>query len=140
MNDDIRWKQRFANFSKAYMLLKTPLDGKFPEDFDDLQQEGLIQRFEYTFELLWKTMKDFLDYEEVPIEIISPKNVIKAAAVSNLLEKINIDGDILLDMLKSRNLLSHTYDSKNFKYVLDRIKANYISEIDKVYEYFRGKL
>lgn len=136
---DIRWQQRFDNFSKAYTLLRSALEDKEIKDFDNLQKEGLIQRFEYTFELLWKSMKDFLQNEGVDIEIISPKNVIKAAASSNLLDKMDVNGEILLDMLQKRNLMSHTYDISKFNATLLKLKSEYLSEIDKVHEYLMIK-
>jgi len=136
---DIRWIQRFENFSKAYTLLYTALADKEIKDFDDLQKEGLVQRFEYTFELLWKTLKDFLDNENVYIEIISPKNVIKAAASSNLLERTGADGEILLDMLEKRNLMSHTYDIAKFEETLIKLKTIYLPEISKVHNYLMAK-
>jgi nucleotidyltransferase substrate binding protein (TIGR01987 family) len=139
INQDIRWQQRFDNFSKAYTLLRSALEEKEIDDFDDLQKEGLIQRFEYTFEFLWKTVKDFLENEKVDIEIISPKNVIKAAASSNLLTRMDADGEMLLDMLEKRNLMSHTYDMSKFTEVLIKLKSVYLPEIDKVYDYLTAK-
>lgn len=138
-NQDIRWMQRFDNFSKAYTLLCSALEGKEIDNFDDLQKEGLIRKFKYTFELLWKTMKDFLQNEKVDIEIISPKNVIKAAASSNLLEQMNVVGETLLDMLEKRNLMSHTYDIEKFTETLVKLKAVYLPEINKIYDYFVEK-
>jgi len=138
-NQDIRWVQRFENFSKAYTLLSTVLDGKEIDTFDDLQKEGFIQRFEYTFELLWKTLKDFLENEAVNIGIISPKSVIKAAASSNLLEIIGVEGELLLDMLEKRNLMSHTYDTAKFEETLVKVKNEYLLEMYKIYEYLLAK-
>jgi hypothetical protein len=60
MNPDIRWKQRFQNFDRAYALLSEALERK-PEALSLLEKEGVIQRFEYTFELAWKTLKDYLE-------------------------------------------------------------------------------
>jgi nucleotidyltransferase substrate binding protein (TIGR01987 family) len=131
-----RWQQRFSNFTKSFKLLYSASDGKQIDDFDDLQQEGLVQRFQYNFELLWKTLKDYLEYQDVQIEIISPKNVIKVAAASNLLELIGINGEILLDMANSRNLLSHTYDGNEFKKILIKIKKEYLPEMKKIHDYF----
>jgi|APCry1669188970_1035186.scaffolds.fasta_scaffold165498_3 nucleotidyltransferase substrate binding protein (TIGR01987 family) len=61
MKEDIRWKQRFDNFGCAFKLLQSALTSRVLDDFSDLEQEGIIQRFEYTFELAWKTMKDYLE-------------------------------------------------------------------------------
>lgn len=135
INKDIRWIQRFESFSKAYNLMRSALEEKEIDEFDDLQKEGLVQRFKYTFELLWKTLKDFLENEKVYIDIISPKNVIKAAATSYLLERMDVDGQILLDMHEKRNLMSHTYDINKFKETLVKLKKLYLPEIDKVYDY-----
>ena len=139
MSADIRWKQRFDNFSRAYILLSTAFEGRNIEDFDELQKEGLIQRFQYTFELTWKTLKDYLEYETVPIDVISPRNVIKEAADSNLLELMGVDGEILFDMLQTRNLLSHTYDFTFFESALEKIENNYLSEIAGIYAFLKEK-
>jgi nucleotidyltransferase substrate binding protein (TIGR01987 family) len=138
-NIDVRWLQRFDNFTKAYSLLSGATDSRDISTYDDLQQEGIIQRFEYTFELLWKTIKDFLQEQSVDIGIISPKNVIKAAARSGLLEQAQADGQILLDALESRNLITHTYDNRKFKEILVKIQANYLPEIKKMHDYFLTK-
>ena len=132
---DIRWQQRFDNFSKALQLLRAPLEEKGIDEFDDLQKEGLIQRFEYTFELLWKTMKDYLQYQSVDIEIVSPKKVFRTAASSNLLESMDVDGEILLDMLEKRNLMSHTYDIDKFTETLMQLQKVYLAEMVKVFVY-----
>ena len=139
-NQDVRWIQRYHNFSKAYTLLRTAIEEKEIDEFDDLQQEGLIQRFEYTFELLWKTVKDYLEKEDVKFEVASARNVIRTAASSGLLETIDTDGEVLLDMVTSRNLLSHTYDISKFREVLTKLKLSYLPEIDKIYHYLTEKV
>jgi len=137
---DIRWRQRYSNFSRAYSLLRSALEEKDINGFDDLQREGLVQRFEYTFELMWKTVKDFLQNEKVDIEIVSPKNVIKAAASCGMLEASGADGEILLDMLDTRNMLSHTYDEEQFRSALMKLKQTYLPQIDIVFDYLTGKV
>jgi len=138
-NKNTRWIKRFENFSRAYELLNSALDQKEISDFDTLQQEGLTQRFEYTFELFWKTIKDFLESEQVKIEIISPKNIIKAAARSNMLEAANSDGEILLEMLESKKLLSHNYNLEQFEKILKKIKYVYLDEFRKIFDYLSSK-
>ena len=137
--NDIRWEQRFNNFSRAFSLLRCELEEKEISSFDQLQQEGLIQRFEYTFELLWKTLKDYLEYEGAKIDVISPKNVFKTAAETNLLENMDADGEVLLEMLNSRNQLTHTYDFERFRVILGEIKTKYLAQIDKIYVYLMKK-
>jgi len=132
---DVRWAQRFGNFAKAFKLLRGALEEREIDDYDDLQKEGVIQRFEYTFELFWKTVRDYLQNEEVDIGVVSAKNVIKAAARSNLLELMDVDGEILLDMLETRNMMSHTYDMDKFTLALNEIKGSFLGELGKAYEY-----
>jgi Nucleotidyltransferase substrate binding protein like len=62
MSADIRWHQRFQNFERGFILLRSALEGRGIEESSDLELEGLIQRFEYTFELAWKTLKDYLEH------------------------------------------------------------------------------
>ncbi|ELV05863.1 nucleotidyltransferase substrate binding protein, partial [Brachyspira hampsonii] len=57
MSENIRWKQRFYNFEKAFNLLKSVFEEKEINDLSLLEQEGVVQRFEYTYELAWKTLK-----------------------------------------------------------------------------------
>jgi nucleotidyltransferase substrate binding protein (TIGR01987 family) len=107
MTTDVRWIQRFQNYSKAFALLKEII-----EERDDITtfrliiKEGIIQRFEYTFELLWKTLKDKMVEDGLVIEKISPKFVFKIAYQSKYLDNI----DQWLKMTNDRNLMSHTYD------------------------------
>ena len=62
MDNDIRWKQRFSNFKKAFLQLKQAVD-TYDKHAEDIIKEGTIQRFEFTHELAWKVIKDFLEYE-----------------------------------------------------------------------------
>lgn len=64
---DIRWQQRFQNFDRAFILLRSALEDRLLEDLSDLEQEGVIQRFEYSYELAWKKMKDFLENDGIVI-------------------------------------------------------------------------
>jgi nucleotidyltransferase substrate binding protein (TIGR01987 family) len=101
MTSEPRWKLRFNSFSRAYALLRNALDsGVGP--LNELEREGVIQRFEYTFELAWNTLKDRLEYEGVTLPAVTPRNVIRQAYQARLIE----DGDAWLDMLTDRNLSS----------------------------------
>ena len=70
MAQEIRWQYRFRNFSRAFSLLREALDGEV-EDLNDLEKEGVIQRFEYTFELSWNTLKDRLEYDGMVMESVT---------------------------------------------------------------------
>ena len=77
VNPDIRWKQRFENYEKALFLLREAMADI--EDLSDLEKEGAVQRFEFTVELAWKTLKDYLEHSGVALAQITPKNVVKQA-------------------------------------------------------------
>lgn len=117
---DIRWKQRFVNLEKALSLLEESL--KNPAELNPLEQEGAVQRFEYTFELSWKTLKDFLEEGGVIITPLTPRQVIKEAFAAKLIP----DGTAWLKMLDARNLLSHTYNSSVFTDSLSAITKDFL--------------
>jgi nucleotidyltransferase substrate binding protein (TIGR01987 family) len=119
---DIRWKQRLQNFRRALVLLADALEPG-PPRLSLLEKEGVVQRFEYTFELAWKTVKDYLEAGGLTIAPITPRHVLKEA----FLAKVVSDGQIWIDMLDHRNLLSHTYDSPIFEDAVDAIAARYLA-------------
>ena len=126
---DIRWKQRFENFEKAFHLLADALAGDI-DDLNDLEKEGVIQRFEYTLELAWKVLKDKMSDDGLILDQFSPKAVIRKAFGTRYID----DGDIWLQMVGDRNLLSHTYNFKTFEEVLRRVKNAYIPVLSKLYD------
>lgn len=127
-NKDTRWIQRFQNLKRAFEQLSEGIDRYHKESLDKLLQEGIIQRFEYTFELTWKTMKDYLEAERELVK--SPRSVIKKAFEYELIE----DGTLWMDILDSRNLLSHTYDEKLFKEAFTKIVQDYYPALKRVFE------
>ncbi len=129
MNKEIRWRQRFSNFNKAFLKLQEAANLNESE-ISDLEQEGLIQRFEYTFELSWKLLKDYLESKAV-IERF-PRDVIKEAVAGGILE----DGEVWMEMLEKRNLLAHTYNESNFKKSVNLIRSSYFHAIRKLWEKF----
>lgn len=125
--DDIRWKQRFQNFQNAYTQLHQAVS-KFGA-LSVLEKEGMVQRFEYTFELAWKTLKDFL--EDKNIDAKYPREVIKKAFEYEIIK----DGEIWLEMMEQRNLMAHTYSEEIFKKVIQLINEKYFKAISQVYEF-----
>jgi len=103
MTQDIRWKQRFANYQKAFSQLTEFME---KDKLNKFEVQGLIQCFEYTFELGWKTLKDFLEQEGY--EVKSPRSAIQIAFQSQWVE----DGHTWIDMLDKRNLMAHTYNEE----------------------------
>jgi nucleotidyltransferase substrate binding protein (TIGR01987 family) len=134
MSPDIRWKQRFQNFDRGFVLLRGALE-RAPETLSMLEKEGVIQRFEYTFELAWKTLKDYLEEDGVVISPITPRQVIKEAFAA----KVITGGAVWVNMLDHRNLLSHTYDSSVFEKAVEAIAAHYLPAMAQLHEYLMEK-
>ena len=102
---DIRWEQRFSNFRKALIKLEEAVETGRLHPLSDLEKEGLIQRFEYTYELAWKTLQDLLRYKGYT-DIAGPVPVISQAFQDGYIE----NGPLWIQMKKARDLSSHTYD------------------------------
>jgi nucleotidyltransferase substrate binding protein (TIGR01987 family) len=127
-NQDTRWKQRFSNFSRALSLLREAME----EDLFSLKQlekEGIIQRFEYTFELAWKVLKDKMEFDGIVLDQISPKAVVRQAFAAKYIN----DPDTWLKMIGDRNLMSHTYDFVKFEAVIQSIADSYLPMLDEWY-------
>ena len=124
---DIRWQQRFENFDRALSLLKDALS-RGPSALNQLEKEGAVQRFEYTLELAWKTVKDYLEQSGVVLSAVTPRQVIKDAFAARILD----DGQTWSDMIDHRNLLSHTYDAAKFEEAVDAIHGRYLAAFAQV--------
>ena len=130
--EEIRWKQRFQNLRFAFGQLC-----EFMEvgELNKFETQGLVKCFEYTFELSWKTLKDFLD-EEGFTDIKSPRDTIKQAFQSGYL----IQGRLWLEALEKRNLMSHTYKEEIKNEVVGLIREKYFQMISELVGFFHGKL
>jgi nucleotidyltransferase substrate binding protein (TIGR01987 family) len=118
---DIRWIQRYANFHKACRrLLDVTEADRFIEDLSELELEGLVRRFEYTFELAWKVMQDLLVYKGYEF-MQGPNGTMKMAFEDGLIS--NHDG--WRKMAKSRNTLSHVYDEAEVIPIVRLIYSDY---------------
>ncbi len=131
MNEEVRWHYRFRNFSRAYALLSEALEQEVTE-LNELEREGAIKRFEYTFQLAWLTLKDRLEHGGVVITEVTPRNVIRAAFTAKLID----DAEVWIDMLIDRNLMSHTYDFARFEAVLGNVRNRYLAVLGNLYERF----
>ncbi len=132
MTVDIRWKQRYDNFNKSFLLLKQSLDISNP---DITQRAGIIQFFEVTFELGWKTLKDFL-LENGFNNINSPRDTIKTAFNAEYIK----EGHIWLEALKDRNLSTHTYEEEFASQIEKNIRENYFNLLTDLKEFFESNL
>jgi nucleotidyltransferase substrate binding protein (TIGR01987 family) len=102
MDEDIRWEQRFQNFSAALKQLEFAATQVVNPN--DLEKEGTILRFEFTHELAWKLMKDYLEYEGIS-GITGSRSATREAFNKGLLS----DGQSWMNMIESRNATDHTY-------------------------------
>ena len=128
-NDEVRWRCRFRNFSRAYTLLSEAAERPIAE-LNQLEQEGTIQRFQYTFQLAWLTLKDRLEYAGIVLTEITPRNVIREAYAAGLIS----DGEVWIDLLTDRNLMAHTYDFARFVAVIGNIQARYLAAFTELYQ------
>lgn len=118
---DIRWIQRYANFHKACArLLEVTEADRFLDDLSELEVEGLVQRFEYTFELSWKVLQDLLIYKGYEF-MLGPTGTLKMAFEDGLIT----DHDRWRRMAKSRNTLSHVYDEAEVLPIVRLIYSDY---------------
>jgi nucleotidyltransferase substrate binding protein (TIGR01987 family) len=125
MEEDIRWKQRFSNFEKAFMNLDL---GVKISDPDTVQKAGIIQFFEICFELGWKVLKDYMEEKGIT-EIDFPRDIIKKSFEVELIQ----NGSVWLEALKNRNLTSHTYDEVMADRVISDIKNGYYLVLKDLY-------
>jgi nucleotidyltransferase substrate binding protein (TIGR01987 family) len=114
MSNENRWKQRLQNLNKAFKRLE---DACAQEHYSELEVAGLVQTYEFTFELCWKTLKDKLLFEGY--EVNSPREVINKAFEMGLIVAV----DHWLEALESRNLFSHTYNNEIAEQAIELIKT-----------------
>ena len=127
---DIRWIQRYANFHKACSRLVAVTEAdRFMDDLSELEIEGLVQRFEYTFELAWKVLQDLLIYKGYEF-MMGPNGTLKVAFDDGLIA----DHDGWRKMAKSRNTLSHVYDEEEVLPIVKLIYSDYAPLLKKLAE------
>lgn len=123
--EDIRWQQRFSNFIKALNKLSLAVNyinenNDSNEILEEIVKEGLIQRFEYTHELAWNTMKDYAEYQG-NFDIRGSRDATREAFKMQLIT----NGTAWMDMISSRNKTSHTYNELTAEEVCDKIINEY---------------
>ena len=114
---DIRWIQRFRNLKKAFLKLKEAVESG---QLSELENEGLIQRFEYTYELAWKTLQDLLE-EKGYLDIKGPAPVIRQSFQDGYIG----DGDGWMLLKTSRENTSHTYNKEIAEEIVEKIATSY---------------
>ena len=119
-NNDIRWQQRFSNFNKALSQLKRFID---KGELNELEEQGIIKSFEYTFELAWNTVKDFYE-DQGDTGIQGSKDAFRLAFNRGLIN----EGEIWMQMVADRNNTSHSYDERIAKEISESIFKRYYNQ------------
>ena len=131
---DIRWKQRFANYKRAHNRLKNAVaffERTTNGDSDEyIAMEALIKCFEFTFELAWQTMKDFVSYQGYGKKTNGSRDSIRGALQFDLIE----NGECWMDMIDDRNRATHAYDEADARSLVGRIVEFYYGEFKKFEE------
>jgi nucleotidyltransferase substrate binding protein (TIGR01987 family) len=131
---DIRWQQRFDNLKRAHRRLLWALEMQQQDPENDLIRMAVIKAYEFTFELGWKTLKDFLAYNGIDAKL--PREVLKQSFATGLLS----DGQLWIDMLEERNLMAHTYDDARARQAVRLIQERYLAGLQQLHDLFSAKL
>jgi nucleotidyltransferase substrate binding protein (TIGR01987 family) len=119
-SDDVRWLQRLDSFKRARRQLQSAVELSQQRSLSELEQQGLIQAFEFTHELAWNVMKDYLR-SLGNSTVIASRDSTRAAFAAELIA----DGESWMDMIVSRNLSSHTYNRDTANALVQKITATY---------------
>lgn len=128
MSEQPRWKYRFESFERAFALLTKILD---QGELSEVERMGLIQSFEITFELAWKTLSDRLKHLGIDAAA-NPRQVIRQAFSAGVID----DGQTWVNMLDDRNKVSHRYDMENFEEAQDNIRRLYRAALERFRDQF----
>ena len=126
MKKEIRWQQRFSNYNKALAQLEKAVKLSKERELSDLEQQGIIQAFEYTHELAWNTMKDYFEYQG-DSSINGSRDATRAAFKAEIIT----NGEDWMDMIRSRNKTSHTYNQETADEIYKAIVDHYFEAFKK---------
>ena len=129
MYEDVRWQQRFANYQKALSQLENAVDLAQQRKLSDLEKQGVIQAFEFTYELAWNTLKDFYENQgETGIQ--GSRDAIRLAFARGLID----NGDLWMKMIKDRAATSHTYNEETVDLIITDVCESYMNEFRELRE------
>ena len=134
MEDNLpRWEQKLTSYRKALSRLTEVVNVMKVRQLNDFEADGLIQRFEFTFELAWKLMKSYAEYQGTDKEIMGSRDAIRWAFENKLIE----DSDVWMEMIKRRNDTSHNYDEDTAADVVLRVEEAYLQAFVGFYDKMR---
>ena len=131
MNNDIRWKQRFNHYEKAFHELQESVELASNRALTKLEKQGVIQGFEYTHELAWNLLKDYLEFQG-HVGLMGSRDTSREAFKRGIVRS----GEIWMDMIRSRNLTSHAYDQNTAEQIYLSILSRFFSEFQWLYSDF----
>jgi nucleotidyltransferase substrate binding protein (TIGR01987 family) len=121
--EEVRWRQRFQNFKRAFIQLSAAIELAHQRQLSDLEQQGLIQTFEFTHELAWNTLKDFLEGRGAT-GLFGSRDATRQAFAADLIQ----NGDVWMAMIQSRNMTTHTYDQATAAEIAASIIGRFFAE------------
>ena len=133
MSEDIRWIQRLDNYQRALTHLQSAVELMAQRELSQLEKQGVIQAFEFSWELAWKLMKDYLQWQGIA-GLSGARDAIREAFRQGLID----DGQVWMAMLQDRNRTSHTYNETTMLELLDAISSDYAEEMVRFAKHLRG--
>ena len=124
--------EKYADYAKAVSRLKEVLEAGTDVDF---VYDAAIQRFEFTYELGWKLLRAYLSYNGIE-EVNTPREAFKEAFATGLID----DGELWIEMIKDRNLTSHTYNETVAISIYNRVKERYFGLFEKLEKELAGEI
>lgn len=122
---DIRWKQRLNSFDQAFLILVDAVKLAQARALSDLEKQGLVQSFEFTHEISWNVLKDYFEYQGT-VGIAGSRDAAREAFQKGLIS----DGEAWMEMIKSRNQTTHTYNKKTADEIVDKILKVYFKQFE----------
>lgn len=129
--DDIRWKQRFNNYIKAFQTLVEAVELAKTRELSKLEEQGLIQSFEFTHELAWNVLKDYLEDKGIA-GLVGSKDATRSAFKNGLIEQ----GEDWMKMIEARNKTSHTYNPNIAREVVEDVLERFFPAFESMAKKF----
>lgn len=126
--------QKVENYQNALKRLEEAIARYQTATSDTLYRDGLIQRFEFTFELAWKSLKEYMEDQGMVLTIVSPRSVLKEAYAAGIID----NPDIWNEAVDSRNLMSHIYDEETAISIADRVSSEFIIPLTTLAEFYKN--
>ena len=123
---DVRWIQRFDNFKRAYARLAAAAALARQRKLSELEEQGLVKAFEFTHELAWNTVKDFLTLRGTSAKLYGSRDATREAFAVGLIK----NGEIWMKMIEHRNETAHTYNEAIAEAIVEAILARYVQEFE----------